>query len=88
MSSPAYRSEINPLNPVAIKLGQGNVHAPNHETWDVVKCPHCADKFALGPNQIYGSRITKEDATKDLFSLLTDDYNHHRRHQASYELPD
>lgn len=87
-----YKSEANPLCPIAIKEGQHEVHAPEHETWDRVTCPHCPakapDTFLLGPNRIYGSRITKEKATQDLFSRLADDHNHKRKHANSYELPD
>lgn len=87
-SATKYKSEIDPLCPVAIKLGQTEVRAPGHETWETVTCPACPDKFALGPSRIYGSRITKETATKNLLSRLAEDHNRHRVHENSYELPD
>ena len=87
MTAP-YKSEATPLSPVAIKQGQTEVHAPEHETWDTIQCQSCSDKFLLGPNRIYGARITKERATKDLLSRLADDHNHKRKHANSYELPD
>jgi hypothetical protein len=87
-----YKSEATPLCPIAIKEGQHEVHAPEHETWDKVTCPNCppksADTFLLGPNRIYGSRITKEKATRDLLSRLADDHKYKRKHANSYELPD
>ena len=88
LPTPNYKSQITPLNPVAIRLGQTEVSAPEHETWEVLACSACKDKFALGPNQIFGSRITKEKATRMLLSRLADDHNHHRAHENSYELPD
>jgi hypothetical protein len=87
-----YKSEVKPLSAIAIKEGQREVHAPEHETWDKVTCPNCplesADKFFIGPNRIFGSRITKEKATIVLLSRLADDHNHKRKHANSYELPD
>ena len=87
-----YKSEATPFCAIAIREAQHEVHAPEHETWDKVTCPNCliksADTFFIGPNRIFGSRITKEKATRDLLSRLADDHNHHRKHANSYELPD
>ena len=83
-----YKSELNPLCPVAIKEGQFEVHAPGHDSWDKVECPQCSDKFLLGPNRIFGSRITQQEATNQLLERLVDDHAQSLKHQNSYELPD
>ncbi|HZQ25305.1 MAG TPA: hypothetical protein VFA89_21130 [Terriglobales bacterium] len=83
-----YKLEVTPLSPVAIREGQTEVHAPGHDTWDQIACPQCSDIFLLGPNRIFGSRITKQEATKHLLQRLVDDHTQHRNHENSYELPD
>lgn len=79
--------KVNPLCPVAIKMGQNEVHAPDHETWGTVTCD-CGDQFLIGPSRIYGARITAEQAAKRLESVLEADHKAKRKHQNSYELPD
>ena len=82
----SYKTSIRPLGPVAIKLNQWEVHAPDHQTWGVVSCDHCKDKFALGPNRIYGTHSTPENGVKELEDLLKEDHKHGRPHENSYEL--
>jgi len=82
----AYKASIRPLGPVAIKLNQREVHAPEHDTWGVVSCDLCKDKFAIGPNRIFGSRTTVQECVKELEELLKADHEHDRPHQNSYEL--
>jgi cysteinyl-tRNA synthetase len=82
----SYKTSIRPLSPVAIKLNQWEVHAPDHETWGVVTCDICKQKFALGPNRIYGSTTTKERSVKELEDLLKKDHQQGRLHPDSYEL--
>ena len=84
----SYNTSIRPLCPVAIRLNQWEVHAPDHDTWGVVSCDSCKDKFALGPNRIHGSHTTPEDAVKELEDLLKADHQHGRPHSNSYELKD
>jgi len=81
-----YKTSIRPLGPVAIKLNQWEVHAPDHETWGVVSCGGCKDKFAIGPNRIYGSRTSETDCVRQLEDLLKEDHKHGRLHANSYEL--
>lgn len=83
-----YKSEIAPLCPVAIKLEQHEVRAPEHETWRVVSCTACEDRFAIGPHRIYGARITETEAVKQLESLLAADHRANRAHPNSYEFAD
>jgi hypothetical protein len=85
-----YKKKIAPLCPVAVKLGQAEVCAPGHNNWGVVTCdaPGCGAKFAIGPDMIYGSRISDVQAAKDLASLLTEDHKRNSPHQNAYELKD
>ena len=84
----AYKSELHSLSPVAVKRGQTEVHAPDHDTWGLVKCDLCEDAFLLGPNRIHGARITEQTALKQLESLLAQDHNRGHAHRNAYELHD
>jgi cysteinyl-tRNA synthetase len=81
-----YKRALSTLRPVAIKLNQLEVHAPDHDTWGIVSCDGCKDRFALGPNRIFGSRTSDKDCVKELEDLLKTDHRHGRPHADSYEL--
>jgi hypothetical protein len=81
-----YKASVRTLSPVAIKLNQREIHGPDHDTWEVVSCDGCKDKFAVGPNRIYGSRTTKEECVAELKELLKQDHLNGRLHPNSYEL--
>jgi cysteinyl-tRNA synthetase len=81
-----YMTKITPLCPVAVKLNQSEVHAPDHATWGFVSCDRCEDKFALGPNRIYGSRTSEKECVKQLEDILKTDHQQGRPHANSYEL--
>jgi cysteinyl-tRNA synthetase len=81
-----YKTSISPISPVAIKLNQREVHAPNHLTWGMVSCSGCKDAFAFGPNRIYGTQRSKEDLEMELRRLLEADHKSGRPHPNSYEL--
>jgi hypothetical protein len=65
-----YDKTIKPLCPVAVKLGQSTLHAPAHDQWRTVTCDVCAEKFAIGPHRIHGSRITAQECAKRLEAQL------------------
>jgi hypothetical protein len=88
MSYAGYHQKIEPLCPVAVRMGQTRVHAPAHETWGVVTCDGCGDKLFIGPNRVYGSRISAQDGAKRLEALLAEDHRQNRPHADSYEIPD
>lgn len=81
-----YKTSIRPLGPVAIKMNQWEVHAPDHATWGTVSCNKCKDKFAIGPNRIYGSRTSEEECVRELEDTLKKDHQKSQPHQNSYEL--
>lgn len=80
--------QIDPLCPVAIKMGQSEVHAPAHETWGTVTCDECDEQFLIGPNRIFGSRITAEEAAKRLEEVFVVEHKAKEKHQNSYVLQD
>ena len=82
-----YKTKIQPLCPVAIKIGQTEVHAPDHDDWGVVRCDQCAAEYAIGPNRIHGSHRKGEDGAKDLEAILKKDHERKQPHANSYELP-
>jgi hypothetical protein len=88
MSFKPYDRKIDPLCPVAVKMGQTAVHAPTHDTWGVVTCDACAVKFFIGPNRIHGSRISAQECAKRLDALLAEDHKQNKAHPDSYEIPD
>ena len=81
-----YKMSICPIGPVAIKLNQRDVHAPDHDTWGIVSCDSCRDRFALGPNRTYGTSATEQECVTELEKLLKQDHLNDRPHQNSYEL--
>jgi cysteinyl-tRNA synthetase len=85
-SRKTYKTRISPLCPVAVKLNQWEVHAPDHDTWGIVSCDSCKDRFALGPNRIYGSQTSEKECVEQLEDILKIDHQHGRPHANSYEL--
>jgi hypothetical protein len=83
-----YKKEIMPLCPVAVKFDQHEVHAPGHGTWGTVTCDGCGDKFFIGYNRIYSSRMSDSEAAKQFEGALASDHAAKRKHQDSYEIPD
>jgi hypothetical protein len=90
MSFDSYKTKIVPLCPVAIKIHppQHEVHAPGHIDWGTVTCDKCGTRFAIGPNMIFGSRMTGEGAARQLTEMLARDHDARQDHKNSYELRD
>jgi hypothetical protein len=90
MSFTEYTEKISPLCPVAIKVSQSVVHAPEHSEWGVVHCDFngCGERFKIGPHRFYGTKSTTKSCVKQLELLLADDHAKGRIHANSYELPD
>ena len=80
-----YKKKIAPFCPVAIKLGQTEIHAPEHSTWGVVKC-ECGETFAIGPHRMYGTRISDQEAAKQLEDILAEDHQRDVAHHDFYPL--
>ncbi len=88
MAYTPYAKKIEPLCPVAVRVSQIKVHAPAHETWGVVTCDACGEKFFIGRNRIGGTRITAQECAKRLDTLLAEDHRRDGTHADSYEIPD
>jgi hypothetical protein len=83
-----YKKKIMPLCPVAVRQHQVEVHAPGHVHWGTVTCTGCGAKFDIGPNMIFGSRLTDVQAAKQFEATLAEDHKAGRPHQDSYEIRD
>ncbi len=90
MSFVEYREKIAPLNPVAVKVSQSLVHAPEHARWGVVTCDSdgCGEKFTIGPHKFYGTKSSVQTCVKRLEQILANDHAQKRIHADSYELPE
>ena len=90
MSFTEFREKVSPLCPIAVKVSQAVVHAPEHSEWGIVACDFdgCGEKFKLGPHKFYGTKSSAQTCVKQLESLLADDHAKKRIHANSYELPD
>ena len=64
MGYDVYKKKIMPLCPAAVRQHQVEVHAPGHVHWGAVACEDCGAKFDIGPNIIFGSRLTDVQAAK------------------------
>lgn len=79
-----YKSEIISPEPVAIKLRQNEVHAPNHEDWGTVTCDACGEQFGLGYNRLYGpGGLSAEECAANLNKILLVDHLFKRQHANS-----
>ncbi|HEV3040559.1 MAG TPA: hypothetical protein VHA33_22540 [Candidatus Angelobacter sp.] len=83
-----YKTTMDSFNPVAIRLLQHEVHAPDHTNWGTVTCDSCFEQFAFGPNRIYGVRgiKTADDYAKILEAILSNDHKRGQDHQNAYDL--
>ena len=83
-----YRTRVDCLNPVAIKCGQVEVHAPGHETWGEVECDGCGERFKVGYHRIFGSLADEERCVRQLETILKADHGAGRQHENFYYLDD
>ena len=82
-----YKSKMDSLSPVAVKLGQHEVHAPGHDHWGVVTCDKCGETFAIGPNRIYGAQLDERACAQQFERLLAQDHRRDEVHADAYEIP-
>lgn len=83
-----YKFDLQSFNPVAIKAGQHEVRAPEHDDWGSVTCDQCKEKFHIGPNRIYGTRGNKTaiDYAREFEKVLAVDHEQNMPHQNAYDL--
>jgi hypothetical protein len=80
-----YYEEFHGFDPVAIKLRQTEVHAPEHTTWGTVKCDSCGEEFGVGCHRLYPTNSEKECVAK-LEGILAADHRAGRPHPNLYDL--
>jgi len=80
-----YKMAFRALDPVAVKLHQTEVHAPEHTTWEVVKCESCGQEFAVGCHMLYPTGREREYIEK-LKIVLISDHKADRSHANLYNL--
>jgi hypothetical protein len=83
-----YKSQLDSLSPVAVRLSQSEINAPDHSTWGVVTCDVCNERFAIGPNRIVGARMSEEASVKQFETILAREHHSNHPHSNSYELSD
>jgi hypothetical protein len=68
MSFTEFREKVTPLSPVAVKVSQSHVHAPEHSEWGIVACDveGCGEKFKIGPHKFYGTKSSAQTCVKQL----------------------
>lgn len=81
-----YETKITPLGVVAVREGQSEVHAPEHDNWGSVTCDVCGVRFFLGAHRIYGFRGEKADFVRQLEEILSQEHKMNHPHQNAYEL--
>jgi PIN domain len=83
---PDYYEAYLGLDPVAVRLGQSEVRAPEHGTWGTVACDRCDAKFAVGCHSVFPAGTESECVAK-LERILEEDHEKGRPHKRLYELP-
>jgi hypothetical protein len=81
---PRAKEQFHSLNPVAIRAGQKEVNAPEHETWGIVTCDQCGEKFHIGPHRIYPEQA--DEYVKRFEEMLADEHRRGNAHKNSYDL--
>jgi hypothetical protein len=74
------------FNPVAIRLGQHHIYAPDHDTWCTVTCHRCGVAFAVGPNRNLGSIRSRDDCVKQVEDILAKEHEVGNVHLNAYDL--
>jgi hypothetical protein len=80
-----YMREFPGVDPVAVKLDQTEIHAPQHTTWGTVKCESCGEEFGVGCHRLYPTNTEREYVTK-LERILAADHKAGRPHENLYDL--
>lgn len=81
-----YYEAYHGFDPVAVRLGQSEVRAPEHTTWGTVACESCDAEFAVGCHSMFPTN-TEAKCVAKLESILAADHKAGRPHKSLYELP-
>jgi hypothetical protein len=77
---------LHSLNPVAIKDGQTELAAPEHDVWGAVTCKQCGETFRVGPNRLYADAAQKTRYMTKFEQMLTAEHRLGDRHLNGYDL--
>jgi hypothetical protein len=80
-----YKAAFHGIDPVAVKLHQTEIHAPEHTTWGTVKCEPCNEEFGIGCHPAFPANSEAELVSK-LEQILAADHKAGRSHGNLYEL--
>ena len=80
-----YYGVFDGLDPVAVKLRQTEVHAPEHTTRGTVKCESCGEEFAVGCHRLYPTN-SEEECVAKLRRILAANHKAGQPHENLYIL--
>jgi len=81
-----YKIVFTGTDPVAIKLHQTEIHAPEHTTMGIVKCESCGEEFALGYHRFFPPTETWKQYENRFKQTLVEDHKAERPHANQYNL--
>lgn len=76
-----------PLCPVGRQVRPAGGPRAGSQHLGTVTCDGCDDKFFIGYNRIYSSRMSDSEAAKQFEEALASDHAAKRKHQDSCEIP-
>ncbi len=85
LSISPYKATFQGTGPVAVRLHQREIHAPEHTTWGTVKCDSCDEEFGVGCHRLYPTNTEAECVAK-LERILAADHRAGRSHENAYDL--
>jgi hypothetical protein len=81
-----YKAAFTGPDPVAIKLHQMEIHAPQHRDRGIVTCASCREQFGVGDHSLLPSTDTWGHLVAKLEDLLAEDHRVNRGHANLYNL--
>jgi hypothetical protein len=81
-----YKEQLQTINPVAVKLNQREVNAPEHADWGTVTCDRCNEKFSIGHHRMYPQEGQENRYVKAFEEILADEHRQGIPHKNGYDL--
>jgi hypothetical protein len=81
-----YKVAFTGPDPVAVKLNQMEIHAPQHRHRGIVTCELCHEQFGVGDHTLFPSTQTWGHSVAKLEALLAEDHRVNRGHANLYNL--
>jgi len=80
-----YLSAYEGISPVAVRLHQREIHAPEHLAAGHLVCDSCAAQFGLGVHRAH-PQVNQSELRRKLEQILAADHEASRPHQNLYDL--